>query len=177
MRQLSAARWKLLAMVLIFSGVLLPVVQRAVRVPLTPETQSAFLKSYRLDEVVARFDVRQGSQRLESSGSQSGYRYAQNTRSLSVMFVMKGKQHETAQAEILKDVTSWLIASGATIVNSERSNDGVTHLRYSSGRAEGVVSIEPLANDYAETTRLHIDDARLVAVRERVSIEEKWMER
>jgi hypothetical protein len=164
-------RWNVrAALTLLVAAFLLGAFADIGRVRPTQENESRFLQAFNFDDIVSRFDLKEGSSRTEGSGSDSGYGYAAHSRTIEEFFVVKNGDQFAAEHALQQNVGGLLRVTGA-IVQETATPDGGRTFHYVSGKTTGTVVVEPVSTDnWMNGTVPRVG----VPVRARVSIEEKW---
>jgi hypothetical protein len=111
----------------------------------TPETQSAFLKSYTATPVVDRFKAKQGFSSQRSADSAAGRKFVTHHSEEEQYFVIESELKPTLIAAMNDDIAKKLVRQGAQIVGQTDSQSGF-EVRYELGKSKGVVALDPLQN-------------------------------
>lgn len=111
----------------------------------TPETQSAFLKSYRATPVVDRFKAKQSSSSQSSADSAAGRKFVTHHSEEDQYFVIESALKPMLIATMKDDMAEQLVKQGAQIVRQTDSQSGF-EVRYELGKSRGVVALDPLQN-------------------------------
>jgi hypothetical protein len=172
--------WKSLGITLLIafgSMAIAVIIHHAPTVYPTADTKSSFLKSYSPADVIARFKASNGSQQLQSGGSEAGRSFATHQREIRNLFVMRSADEGRLMAALREDLTSKLQFQAGKIVEQAGDPSSGYQFDYIAGKEIGKVSLKPLeVLDPASITR---PAARLatgnVAVSVSVVIEEKWI--
>ena len=155
------ARWNVrAALTLIVVAFLLGTFADIGRVRPTQENESSFLRSFNLDDIVARFDLKEGSISSEGSGSDSGYGYAAHTRAVEKFFVVRNGDHFAVEHALQQNVRGLLKATGA-IVQETATPDGGRALHYVSGKTTGTVVVEPVVPRIGVPVRARVDQRKV----------------
>jgi hypothetical protein len=138
---------KLFLVVVLFVGiaVLASEIDRSSYVYPTPETQSAFLKSYSSAPVVERLKAKQSSSSQNSRDSSAGREFATHHAEEEQYFVMASELKAFLLAAVKDDICHKLVEHGARITGKTDSPAGF-EVRYDLGKSKGIVALDPLQN-------------------------------
>lgn len=171
-------RWILIIafpIVLLCSLILRSVIANAGIVYPTPETQTAFLRSYTPADTLAPFSL-EGSQLSGPGGSSAGRGCAFHQKALEAWLVIApGKEHELIAA-VQQDLRSRLGSEGAHIVTDTGDISQGFRFDYLSGKSEGRVVVDPLVIVDPETVTGPGSRPGEMGVNLRLQITETWYE-
>jgi hypothetical protein len=141
----------------------------------TPETESAFLKSYTPQHVIEQFQCNERGSGGTAKGNSAGASKAFVTHEVSFrsFFPMRSDKLLPLTIAVNDDVVALLNLTGAQILS--RSGDARTGFRYDYklGRSLGTVNISPVSLD----SRIHRAmplPKQMVDVETKVELAEKW---
>jgi hypothetical protein len=150
-------------------NVIVAIVDQAMTVRVTPDTESKFFKTYSLKRVVRSFD----SSLIGSSTGESGHRqssdhqFVRQSKNVSGDVVIKSEAR-CAFMTALRDATSEALkSSGARITAMAAEDCGNFAIRYRVGKIEGKVAIDP----FETRVRPFANDVRAQV---NIVIEETW---
>jgi hypothetical protein len=109
----------------------------------TPETQSAFIKSYTPADVIAPFSL-EGSQLSGPGGSSAGRGCAFHEKRFQAWLVIAPGKEPALMAAVRQDLKSRLGGEGAHIVTESGNAREGFRFDYSAGKSKGSVVIDPL---------------------------------
>jgi hypothetical protein len=164
------------AIILVLASVVVNAVVSYGMVYPTPETQSAFLKSYLPVEVIERFDGHQGSSRGDGVGSGAGRGFASHSRTVDFYFVTR-PENTPLIANALRD-NAVLALKGAKmrLVDQSEIREGEYRVHYAGGKTEGTLTIEPVVADATVRRRMPLPPG-FQDVKAEIRIEEKWVKK
>lgn len=176
----------LVPIVLFSAYVLSGMVDQALYIYPTLETQSAFLKSYTPERVAARFTSSRYSfhEMMGGGASGAGRKFAIHERNFERYFVIQAKDWTPLMRALGEDVSSQLAARGVQILDQTGDPREGFKFRYRSGKTLGAVNVESLKIIDPETAIGHLTSGRPnticpgeVAVELRVSVQEKYFKK
>jgi hypothetical protein len=165
--------WLIPVAAVLLAPIILFLISRALTVYPALATETQFLQAYTPNRVLERFrDSKYSSSTGSSAGDGAGLGFATHTRGFDQQFVMRLSDRTALISALDRDVTSFLTNTGAKVI-SETGNvtDGLC-LRYVSGKSNGTVTIEPMAQALMQGFRGWGPDEDNVLVR--IRIEETW---
>jgi hypothetical protein len=111
----------------------------------TPETQSAFLKSYSPDSTIARFQIEgSGAQQSAPGGSTTGRGCVFNEKEFIELFVIASGNRVPLMLDVQRDIKSSLALQGGKIVRQVGHAPERFQFDYAAGQSRGTVVVEPL---------------------------------
>jgi hypothetical protein len=132
-----------LAALLLAPGVLF-LVDRALTVYPTPETQTQFLRSYTPHRVFDQFrDSKYSSSTASGGGHSAGLGFATHTHGVDQELVMRSSDRPALMAALDEDVTSFLTATGAKVTSKTSNETDGIRVHYVAGNSAGTVTIKP----------------------------------
>lgn len=139
---------RLLFAILVGSVLLVPaglsLVDRALTVYPTPETQTQFLRAYTPSRVFDRFrDSQYPGSTAGGGGHGAGLGFATHTRGIDQELVMRSLDRTALMVALDEDVTSFLAASGAKVISKGGNDTDGIRIRYVAGKSVGTVTIKP----------------------------------
>ena len=146
------------------------IIDRALTVFPSPETESAFLKKYNPKSVVDQFQIAgrsSGWGTEASSGANRGF--ADNHAAFDSRFSIKAEDWLPFMKALGEDLTEQLERHGARIMGKNGDARRGFQVYYVSGRAIGSVVISPLAVEKSA-----LDVPGKVSVELKISADEKW---
>jgi hypothetical protein len=151
------------------------VVQNARLVSPTPETESAFLKTYSPGDVIQRFKGAQYSQLASGTSGGADIGFATHESNFEPTFVIDQGNWVAFGQALRDDIHSRLIATGAEI--TEESGDAVAgfQIRYALGKSRGAVTVEPMKTVPASNLAVQESGPGKVTVSLHLHIYEKWL--
>lgn len=151
----------------------------------TPETQSAFLKSYTPERVTANFSsTRYSSHGMEGSSSGAGHTFVTHTENFERYFVMQAKNWMPLMNALANDASSQLASQGVQILDQSGDPRDGFQFEYKTGKTLGTLRVEPLQIVDPEVAIGHLASGRPntigpgeIAVEVHVTLEEKWFKK
>jgi hypothetical protein len=136
----------------------------------TPETESAFLKSYTPQPVIERFQCNNES---SSRGCGAGKHFVTHQASFNWFFAMRPDQRLPLMTALDDDVAAQLHLNGAQILS--RSGDFHSGFRYDYrlGKSIGRVTISPVSLDSSIHRSMPLPKC-MVDVATKIELAEKW---
>jgi hypothetical protein len=132
-----------LAAVLLAPGVLF-LVDHALTVYPTPETQTQFLRAYTPNRVFDQFrDSKYSSSTASGGGHSAGLGFATHTQGIEQELVMRSSDRTALMEALDEDVTSVLTATGAKVISKTSNDPDGIRVRYVAGKSAGTVTIKP----------------------------------
>ena len=129
---------------LLLAPVVLFLVERALTVYPTPETQTRFLRAYAPAQVFDSFrDSKYSSSTASGSGAGAGIGFATHTKGFDQQLVMRSSDRVALMAALDRDVTSLLAATGAQVISENGNDTDGIHLRYITDKSAGTLVIKP----------------------------------
>lgn len=134
--------------ILLASVLLVPaglfLVDRALTVYPTPETQTQFLRTYAPSRVFDRFrDSQYPGSTVSGGGHGAGLGFATHTQGLEQELVIRSSDSTALMAALDEDVTSFLTASGAKVISQTGNDADGIRVHYVAGKSVGSVTIKP----------------------------------
>ncbi len=162
---------------LLLVSIVWAVVDNALTVYPTPETQSAFLRTYTPARVFERFrSSKHCSHEGDAAGSGAGRGYATHQKEFEPFFVMQSRERAAFMAALAEDISSGLASTGAKIVAESGDTTDGYQFRYSSGKSIGSVTIEPPKDvDQSQVTGHEPLCPGEAPISIHIRIEEKWV--
>jgi hypothetical protein len=160
--------------VLLCAPILRVVIANAGIVYPTPETQSAFIKSYSPADVLAPFSL-EGSQQSGPGGSSAGRGCAFHQKEFQSWLVIASGNAPTLMAAVRQDLKSRLSREGVHIVAESDNARETFKFAYVAGKTKGSVVVDPLMIvDPVSVNGPHGIPSGEVAVSLRIRIVETW---
>ena len=166
--------WVLVAAVVGFIG--LQTIDRFLYIHPTPNTQSAFLRTYAPKETVQRFiDKQQTSSATYSEQSSGGWKFASHQRAFGTLFVISSKDWMPLMSALQEDISSRLTGQGAQVLYQTGDARQGFHFDYKAGKTMGDVTVEPLKIDRTLPVSCAPETAcGEIGVELHIVIHEKW---
>jgi hypothetical protein len=140
----------------------------------TPETKSAFLKSYTPKSVFESFEeAGEGSSYSDHKGGGAGSKFVTHSAGFEWHFAMRSERWMPLMDALRNDVYEQLVASGAEVLNQSGDAHSGFHFEYKLGNSFGAVTISPLRFD-SRIHRVPPLSAGLVDADARIEQEETW---
>jgi hypothetical protein len=111
----------------------------------TPETESAFLRSYTPKSVIDQYQCRESSSYGQHSGGGAGRMFVTHTAGFDWHFAMRSERWMPLMNALGRDVAAQLLHNGAEILSRSGDPRSGFHFDYKLGKSIGTVTISPLA--------------------------------
>lgn len=176
-------RWlQIVGVAMVIASCCAMILERASIIYPTPETQSAFLKSYSPVEVIDRFKSSDGGQAFMNATSAAGRRFVTHDdvthdKEFTQLFVTCSPDLGSIMTALKADISSKLVQDGRIV---EQTGDSATgyQFKYEAGNGIGNVSVKPV--EIIDSARV-VGPAKLrsgeIAVSVRIVIAERWFPR
>jgi hypothetical protein len=165
----------LVALLALLGGYLIwMAVEQAQLVSPTPETESAFLKTYTPRNVIERFKRAQYSQMSSGTSGAADRGFATHQSEFEPTFVIDPKDWVALEQALRDDIISRLTDAGAEIVAD--SGDAVNgfQIRYALGKSQGAVAVEPVKMVPPANLAIQETGPDKITVSLHLRIYEKW---
>lgn len=140
----------------------------------TPETESAFLKSYTPKSVIERFgEPGENSAHNDHKGGMAGSESVTHSAGFEWQFAMRPEKWTLLMHALQDDVHSQLVGSGAQILKQSGDDRDGFHFEYKLGNSVGTLTIFPLRIDSAIHRAMPIRPG-LVDTDARIEQSETW---
>lgn len=140
----------------------------------TPETESAFLKTYTPNKVIDRFKAAGFSEESVGTSSGADRGFAAHEKDFEPTLVIHTTDSVALVQALRDDFTSSLVAQGGQVVAlSGNPVDGFT-IKYALGKSEGTFDVGPLRSLPASSLQAGESGSGKVTVSLRIRIAEKW---
>ena len=164
------------ALILVLASVVVNAVVSYGMVYPTPETQSAFFKSYLPVEVIERFDEHQGSSRGDGGGSGARRGFASHNRTVDFYFVTRSENAPLLASALRDNAVLALKGAEMRVVDQGEIREGEYRVHYAGGKTEGTVRIEPVVANETVSRRTPLSPG-FQDVKAEIRIEEKWVKK
>jgi hypothetical protein len=171
------AKFLVVGAALVAAWVILPgAVERFLLVYPTPETESTFFRSFTPEDVVQRFVCGPGGG-LDGQSAGAGVGYATHQKDFDRYFAIHASDWVPMMRTLQEEISSLLSAEGAQIQSQSGDLSAGFSVHYKSGTSVGVIGVEPLKSLDPDALRPNRVCKGGIAVRLKVSVEEKWYEK
>lgn len=139
----------------------------------TPETESAFLKTYSPNSTIEQFKDAWVASMSSGHGAGAGFGYATHEENFEPIIVIRNEERIALIQNLRSDVASRLAMQNAEILEESGALDTGFKIRYALGKSLGTVTLSPLQSlqgSQLGTGRIPHE----MAVRVRICIQEKW---
>ncbi len=138
------------------------------------ENESAFLKTYSPDKVIARFKAAQFSEQALGTSGGAGRGFATHEADFEPTLVIQSKDWAALMQALRDEIDSSLTAQRGRIVEqSGNASDGF-QIKYVLGKSQGIVSVEPVQSVAAASLGGVGSGPGESTVRLRICIKETW---
>jgi hypothetical protein len=142
----------------------------------SPETKSAFFKSYTPDRALDSFQCNGSHSKASSqAGSKAGHEFVTERKEFEPALVIKAKNWMPLMSRLAHDVASQLTTQGSTILDQTGDARDGFRFDYTVGNTFGTVTIRPMEiidpRSVTGETGILPDEQ---AVRMHISIHEQW---
>ena len=143
----------------------------------TPETESAFLKSYSPNNVVERFQCKnEGANHSETADQGAGRKFVRRENTFESRFVIKSRDWMPLMTALEQGLTSQLLQQRAEILGQTGDPREGYQIQYQAGNSVGEIAIEPLkiisVTSVSGPKASLPDDEQAIDLR--ITIQEKW---
>jgi len=140
----------------------------------TPETQSAFLKTYTATPVIDRFKAKQSSSWQGSADAAAGRKFVSRHKEEEHYFVIETGLEPPLIGKMKDDISDKLKQQGARIISQTNSPAGF-EVRYELGQSRGIIALDPVQGVDARMIMGRVPmPPKTEAIMLRVRIAETW---
>jgi hypothetical protein len=140
----------------------------------TPETQSAFLKTYTATPVIDRFKAMQSSRWQGSADAAAGRKFVSRHKEEEHYFVIETGLEPLLIGAMKEDISDKLKQQGARIISQTNSPAGF-EVRYELGQSRGIIALDPAQGVDVRMIMGHVPmPTKTEAIMLRVRIAETW---
>jgi hypothetical protein len=140
----------------------------------TPETESAFLKTYTPNKVIDRYKVAEFSEQSSVASGGAGRGFATHEEDFEPTLVINTGDWVALMQALRDDIDSRLAAQSVEIVEESGNAVDGFNIKYAVGKSEGTVAVEPLKSVAGSSLAGAGSGPDRVTVSLRIRIDEKW---
>jgi len=138
-----SSRIFLACILLLVASFMVNAIDRFLYVYPTPETQSAFLKTYTAAPVIDQFKAKQSSGSQSSADAAAGRKFVSRHTEEEHYFVIETGLEPPLIGAMKDDISDKLKQQGARIISQTNSPAGY-EVRYELGQCRGIIALDPI---------------------------------